>query len=121
MNGWTPMMFGDVCITLIGAIVRPAIGLPESRRPEYSISISLSSADVDLVRTRTIYLTHMKPLDALADLVKDFLPAGGTTWAGTPCVKTRGYVEDDLLDGVIVSGASTMHELIQVGVATLSF
>ena len=30
---------------------------------------------------------------------------GGTIWACTPCVKSRGYSETDLLDGVVISGA----------------
>jgi len=36
-------------------------------------------------------------------------------------VTARGYEQSDLIDGVIVAGASGMHELIQAGAATLSF
>jgi hypothetical protein len=36
-------------------------------------------------------------------------------------VKSRGYSEDDLIDGAIITGASPMHELIKTGAATLSF
>jgi len=44
-------------------------------------------------------------------------------WRGacTPCVKSRGYEQDDLLEGVVISGASPMHKLIAEGAATLSF
>ena len=54
-------------------------------------------------------------------LVKDFLARGGTIWACTPCVKARGYTQEDLIEGTIITGASPMHELIKAGAATLSF
>ena len=38
-----------------------------------------------------------------------------------PCVKSRGYDQSDLLDGVIITGASAMHAEIKDGAATLSF
>ena len=85
------------------------------------VAIFLSSAGVDLVRKRAIDTTHVAPLDPLAALVKDFLARGGTLWACTPCVKARGYTQEDLLDGVTITGAGPMHELIQAGAATLSF
>ena len=47
--------------------------------------------------------------------------SGGTLWACTPCVKSRGYTQDDLIAGTVITGASPMHELIKGGAATLSF
>ena len=85
------------------------------------VSIFLASSGVDLVRKRAIDLTQVKPLDPLPDLVSDFMARGGTIWACTPCVKNRGYSESDLIDGVVISGASPVHELIKAGAATLSF
>ncbi len=85
------------------------------------VSVFLSSAGVDLVRKRAIDTTQVAPLDPLASLVKDFLARGGTLWACTPCVKARGYTQDDLIEGVVITGASPMHELIKAGAATLSF
>ncbi|MBW2687358.1 MAG: DsrE family protein, partial [Deltaproteobacteria bacterium] len=46
---------------------------------------------------------------------------GGNLWACTPCIKGRGYEQDDLIEGTVITGASVMHELIQGGAATLSF
>ena len=80
-----------------------------------------SSAAVDLVRKRAIEGLVVHPLEPLAALVKDFLARGGRLWACTPCVKARGYQETDLIDGVEITGASKMHELIKAGAATLSF
>jgi predicted peroxiredoxin len=85
------------------------------------VSVFLTSAAVDLARKRAVDTTHVKPLEPLADLVRDFVKRGGTIWACTPCVKSRGYTDNDLVDGVVISGASPMHELIKAGAATLSF
>jgi predicted peroxiredoxin len=85
------------------------------------VSVFLTSAGVDLVRKRAIDTTLVPPLDPLAALVKDFLARGGTLWACTPCVKARGYTQQDLIEGTVITGASPMHELIKAGAATLSF
>lgn len=85
------------------------------------VSIFLTSSGVDIVRRGAAAMTHVKPLEPLADMLHDFLARGGTLWACTPCVKSRGYTKENLLDGVVISGASVMHELIKRGAATLSF
>ncbi|MEO8717670.1 MAG: DsrE family protein [Burkholderiales bacterium] len=85
------------------------------------VSTFLTSAAVDLVRKRAIDLTTVAPLSPLRDLVQDFMKRGGTVWACTPCVKARGYEQKDLIEGVIITGASVMHEEIKKGAATLSF
>ncbi len=85
------------------------------------VSIFLTSAAVDLVRKRGIGNLVVHPLEPLASMVKDFLARGGQLWACTPCVKARGYEQGDLIEGVEITGASKMHELIKGGAATLSF
>jgi predicted peroxiredoxin len=85
------------------------------------VSVFLTSAGVDLVRKRAFDTTHVHPLEPLTALVKDFLARGGTLWACTPCVKARGYTQEDFIEGTIITGASQMHELIKAGAATLSF
>ena len=85
------------------------------------VSIFLTCAGVDLVRRGAASMTHVKPLEPLADMLRDFLARGGTLWACTPCVKSRGYSQENLLEGVVIAGASGMHELIKRGAATLSF
>jgi predicted peroxiredoxin len=86
-----------------------------------AVSIFLTSAAVDLVRKQAVEMTQVAPMEPLAALIKDFIARGGTLWACTPCVKARGYADADLVEGVIVSGASVMHERIKAGAATLSF
>jgi predicted peroxiredoxin len=85
------------------------------------VSIFLTSAAVDLVRRNAVEMTHAAPLEPLSSLIQDFIDRGGTLWACTPCVKARGYSQEDLRDGVIITGASPMHERIKAGAATLSF
>lgn len=85
------------------------------------VSIFLTSGGVDIVRRGAADSTQVKPLEPLAQMLRDFLERGGTLWACTPCVKSRGYTQESLIDGVVVTGASVMHELIKRGAATLSF
>jgi predicted peroxiredoxin len=54
-------------------------------------------------------------------MVADFQKRGGTIWACPPCVKSRGYQQADLIDGVVIAGSSVMHAEIKQGAATLSF
>jgi predicted peroxiredoxin len=85
------------------------------------VAVFLTSAGVDLVRRRAADLTHAHPLEPLKNLIEDFIKRGGTVWACTPCVKARGYEQDHLIDGVIVTGASPMLERIKNGAGTVSF
>jgi predicted peroxiredoxin len=85
------------------------------------VCVFLTSAGVDLVRKNGTDLTQVAPLDPLRTLIRDFMERGGKIWACPPCVKTRGYSQDDLLPGVEIVGASAMHALILQGAATLSF
>ena len=85
------------------------------------VSVFLTSTAIDLVRKGGQSMTQVAPLDPLAALIADFQKRGGTIWACTPCVKSRGYEQHDLLDGVVITGASVMHAEIKEGAATLSF
>lgn len=85
------------------------------------VSMFLTSTAIDLVRKGGQRMTHVAPLESLASLIEDFQKRGGVIWACPPCVKSRGYEQSDLLDGVIIAGASVMHEEIKKGAATLSF
>lgn len=85
------------------------------------VCVFLTSSAVDLVRKRAIDATVVPPLSPLRELVQDFMKRGGAVFACTPCAKARGYEQSDLIDGVVISGASVMHERIKQGAATLSF
>ena len=85
------------------------------------VSVFLTSTAIDLVRRGGQRLTQVAPLDSLASLIEDFQKRGGTIWACPPCVKSRGYEQADLIDGVTIVGASAMYGEIKQGAATLSF
>lgn len=85
------------------------------------VAIFLTSSAIDLVRRGASDMTQVKPLEPLGDMLRDFVARGGRLWACPPCVKARGYAQEDLMDGVVITGASAMHELIKQGAATLSF
>ncbi|MCV0394325.1 MAG: DsrE family protein [Rhizobiaceae bacterium] len=85
------------------------------------VSAFLTGPAVDLVRKGAVEMTQAAPLEPLSSLIQDFLDRGGELWACKPCVKARGYSEGDLRDGVVVTGASIMHERIKGGAGTLCF
>ena len=85
------------------------------------VFIFLTSTAIDVVRRGGQRLTQVAPLEPLAAMIEDFQKRGGTIWACPPCVKSRGYEQADLLDGVTIVGASAMHAEIKLGAATLSF
>jgi predicted peroxiredoxin len=72
------------------------------------------------VRKRAADMTHVLPLDPLKALIDDFLKRGGTIWACPPCMKARGYTQDDRIDGVQIQGASAMHARLMAEAASLS-
>jgi predicted peroxiredoxin len=86
-----------------------------------SVDIFLTSNGVDLVRKRAVDSTQVAPLEPLKDLIASLQSRGGRIYACTPCVKARGYEQDDLLEGVVITGASVLHNAILEGAATLSF
>jgi predicted peroxiredoxin len=85
------------------------------------VSVFLTSAAVDLARRGAVEMTQVAPLEPLSSLIQDFVDRGGMLWACTPCVRARGYTQEDLRSGVVITGASAMHERIIAGAATLSF
>ena len=84
-------------------------------------SVFLTSTAIDLVRKGGQRLTQVAPLESLSKLIEEFQKRGGTIWACPPCVKSRGYDQADLLDGVVIVGASAMFAEMKDGAATLCF
>jgi predicted peroxiredoxin len=85
------------------------------------VSLFLTSTAIDLVRKGGQKLTHVAPLAPLPAMIEDFQKRGGVIWACPPCVQSRGYTQEDFIDGVTIIGASAMHAEIKQGAATLSF
>lgn len=85
------------------------------------VTLFLTAAGVDVVRKGAAAHAHFSPLDPLQAQIEDLLSRGARLFACTPCVKARGYEEKDLVKGVVISGASVIHELFLQGAASLSF
>lgn len=88
---------------------------------DLKVSVFLTSSAIDLVRKSGQRFTKVAPFDSLGSLIENFLKRGGTIWACPPCAASRGYEQSDLLEGVMIVGASALLPEIRQGAATLSF
>ena len=86
------------------------------------VTIFLTSSAVDCVRKGAADRVHLNPLDpTIGEMIRNVTSRGGRILVCPPCAKVRGYTEEDLLDGVVITGSGAMHELIKAGAATLCF
>lgn len=86
------------------------------------VTVFLTSSAVDCVRKGAADKVHLNPLDpTVGEMITSVTSRGGRILVCPPCAKVRGYGQEDLLDGVIITGSGAIHELIQKGAATLSF
>ncbi len=86
------------------------------------VTVFLTSSAVDWVRKGAADKAHLNPFDpTMGEMVNNLMSRGGTVLVCPPCAKVRGYAQEDLLDGVTITGSGAIHELIKDGAATLSF
>jgi predicted peroxiredoxin len=86
------------------------------------VTVFLTSSAVDCVRKGAADKVHLNPLDPpLGEMIQNLTSRGGKILVCPPCANVRGYAQEDLLDGVVITGSGAMHELIKSGAATLSF
>lgn len=86
------------------------------------VTVFLASSGVDWVRKGAAEVARLNPLDPpLKEMIEKLMDSGGTILVCPPCAKVRGYTQDELIEGVIIAGSSSMHDLIKQGAATLSF
>jgi predicted peroxiredoxin len=86
------------------------------------VTVFLASSGVDWVRKGAAEVARLNPLDPpLKEMIEKLMDSGGTILVCPPCAKVRGYTQDELIEGVIIAGSSSMHELIKQGAGTLSF
>ncbi len=74
--------------------------------------VFLTSEGVRLAVKGVADSIHEEGLQPMADLVKNYLAAGGAFWVCTPCYKKRGYTESDLIDGATLVGAVKLVEFM---------
>jgi len=86
------------------------------------VTVFLTSSAVDCVRKGAADKAHLNPLDpTIGEMIHNLTSRGGKILCCPPCAKVRGYEQNDLLDGVVITGSGAIHELIKEGAATLSF
>lgn len=86
------------------------------------LTVFLASSGVDWVRKGAPETAHLNPLDPpLREMIQNVVNKSSTIMVCPPCAKVRGYTESDLIDGVVLAGSVSMHEVIKQGAATLSF
>jgi predicted peroxiredoxin len=86
------------------------------------VTVFLTSSGVDWARKGAADLPHLNPLDPpMKEMIQNIMDRGSGILVCPPCAKVRGYSEDDLLEGVIITGSGAIHKLIIFGAATLSF
>jgi predicted peroxiredoxin len=83
--------------------------------------VFLTSEGVRLAVKGVADSIHEEGLQPMADLVKNYLAAGGAFWVCTPCYKKRGYTESDLIDGVTLVGAVKLVEFMSNDATGVSY
>ena len=84
------------------------------------VTVFAVSAEVDVLRQGAADVVQMNPHDpSMKELISKFMANGGTVWACPPCSTLRGYTEDQFIDGVAITGAGPVYDLIKQGAATI--
>lgn len=87
-----------------------------------NVTMFLTSSAVDCVRKGAADQVRLNPLDpTIGEMMANVTAAGGQILVCPPCAGVRGYTEESLIDGVVITGSGAIHEKIRAGAATLSF
>jgi len=86
------------------------------------VTVFLASSAVDFARKGAADRVHLNPEDpTLGEMIQNVIDSGSQICVCPPCIKVRGYTEEDLIDGVTVVGSVAIHEPIKEGAAALTF
>ena len=89
---------------------------------DYEVTMFLVASGVDWVRKGAKEIARLNPLDPpVNDLIQNVLDSGSTIMVCPPCAKVRGYEQEDLIDGVVFAGSTSMLEVVSQGASTLTF
>jgi len=101
-----------------------------------SVAIVVAGASVASAQQTTVFLSsegtrlavkgtadelHEEGFAPMAELVGNYVDAGGRFLVCSPCAKKRGISDDDLIDGASIVGGATLVALLADGAASLSF
>lgn len=89
---------------------------------DYEVTMFLVSSGVDWVRKGATEVARLNPLDPpVKDMISNIMDSGGTIMVCPPCAQVRGYDKDDLMDGVMLAGSTSMLGVVSEGAKTLTF
>lgn len=89
---------------------------------DMDVTIFLTSNAIDWVRKGAMDRAALNPFDPpMQEMIQKVRDNQCQILVCPPCAEVRGYTEDDLLDGVVITGSPAMHALIKEGAGTLCF
>ena len=88
----------------------------------YEVTMFLVASGVDWVRKGAAEVARLNPLDPpVSEFIQNIINSGSTIMVCPPCAKVRGYEQEDLMDGVVLAGSTSMLEVVSQGASTLTF
>ncbi len=83
--------------------------------------VFLSTEGVRLCQEGYANDIHEEGFAPLKELMTNFVEAGGTIWACSPCFKKRNLSEDKLVQGCTVVGGAKLVEFLAGGTPSVCF
>jgi predicted peroxiredoxin len=83
--------------------------------------VFLSIEGVHLCQKGYADSVHESGFAPLAELISNFVKAGGTIWVCSPCFKKRGLDEANLIPGATVVGGAKLVEFLGDGAPSVSY
>lgn len=86
------------------------------------VTVFLVSSGVDWARKGAKEIIQLNPNDPpVKDFMQNVLDTGNRICVCPPCAKLRGYEEEDLIEGAVITGPDAIYGPVCEGAATLTF
>ena len=83
--------------------------------------VFLSIEAVRLCQTGFAANIHEEGFAPLADLIANFVKAGGKIWVCSPCFKKRGLDEGKMIPGATIVGGASLVEFLSEGTPCIAY
>lgn len=64
---------------------------------------------------------HEEGFAPLKELIDSFVEAGGQIYVCAPCIKKRGFAQEDLIEGATIVGGAKLVEFLSDGTPSVSY
>lgn len=86
------------------------------------VSVFLASSAVDWARKGAANRPHLNPEDpSMMDMIQNVIENKCAIGVCPPCIKVRGYSEDDIIKEANIIGSGFIHDRIKRGAQVLTF